>query len=327
MISLRKGPNMLFLRTRDPQVTVSEIEEQGIAKSVNLKEGIRDSDEKSSLIFLTDLSSRKTRIEDARYILLSEDNGTEVLADLINSNIGETVSRVDIGTRSLVMRIPGNEETIMKALVEDFGGKPVSWKEGMEEGGKDQSLIWLTKKPLMSRLTEDDLLGEHLLIDIPTDELFDQLGRKVLLYINHSMADQDWYEYRINIYDSYGDYDKHYKRLMHVLTELEMGYVLGENWTKDHALALLSVVAYQIRLFSFIPPAEMKSILMGLEYDKAGKRLVDLDLYHRNKKIGWMETQKETKGNTKKRSKSEEGIFRSQELVKKLGEEASKKIR
>ncbi len=46
MISLRKGPDMLFLRARDPRVTVLEIEEQGTAKTVNLKDGIRDSDEK-----------------------------------------------------------------------------------------------------------------------------------------------------------------------------------------------------------------------------------------------------------------------------------------
>lgn len=318
MIALRKGPNMLFIRTHAPVDTLEKMEKYGIASRVTLEEGIRNSDEKCSLFFLTDVRSITTNVEEALYILLSESNSSEALSQLINTKMAPLLSRVDIATRSLVMRIPGNEDRIMKALIENYGGKTIHWKEGIRQGRSDQSLVWLTNKPLMSRLKEEDVLGDHLLINVPAEELYDHLRRNVLLYISHSMGEDDWYEYRINIYDSYGDYDKHYKRLMHVVTALEMGYVLGESWTKDHALILLSVVAYQIRLFSFMPPEETKAILMGLEYDEKGNRLVDMDLYYRNNKIGWIETQKKTKTAKDKRSKKEEGIYQHQALKKKL---------
>ncbi|SDY79693.1 hypothetical protein [Tindallia californiensis] len=319
MISLRKGPKILFFRTENPDIMTKELVDREIATMVSLQEGIKDSDEKSSLLFVTDLNSVNTKVEDAKHTLLSPYNGSKVLAEVINLKMSKQLEKVEMGTRSLVMRIPGNAEKIIEAIKDDFGGKHVTWREGVEIGRENQSLVWLTNKPLMTRLTEEDLLGDHLLINKSTDQLFEEMGRKVLRYISHSMETQNWYEYRINIYDSYGDYDKHYKRLMHVITSLEMGYILGENWTKDHALALLSVVAYQIRLFSFMPPPEMKAVLMGLEYDETGKRLVDLDLYHRNTKVGWMEARKFQ--SEKKRSKKEEGIFRHVQLIEKLRNE------
>jgi hypothetical protein len=61
--------------------------------------------------------------------------------------------------------------------------------------------------------------------------------------------------------------------------------ILGESWTRDHALALFSVLAYQVRLFTLTEPAAVKRILMALEADDEGKRFVDMDLYYRNRKV------------------------------------------
>jgi hypothetical protein len=73
------------------------------------------------------------------------------------------------------------------------------------------------------------------------------------------------------------------------LSDLEAGIILGESWTKDHAFALFSITAYQIRLFTFLSPLTIKKILFTLEYNLAGERLVDYDLFNKNTKINWSE--------------------------------------
>jgi hypothetical protein len=104
-------------------------------------------------------------------------------------------------------------------------------------------------------------------------------------FITHSLDRKEWYELRINIYDASAKYEEHYQRLVLVLSDLNIGMILGESWTRDHALALFSVLAYQVRLFTLSEPTAVKRILMGLEADDRGKRFVDMDLYYRNRKI------------------------------------------
>ena len=73
------------------------------------------------------------------------------------------------------------------------------------------------------------------------------------------------------------------------LKHLEAGIILGESWTKDHAFALFSITAYQVRLFTFLEPLEIKKILFAFEYSSQGERLVDYDLFNKSKKINWSE--------------------------------------
>ena len=50
-------------------------------------------------------------------------------------------------------------------------------------------------------------------------------------------------------------------------------------------MVLMSVLAYQLRLFSMEPPEKIKRILMGMEYNSKGQRFADMDLYYRNRKV------------------------------------------
>jgi hypothetical protein len=102
-----------------------------------------------------------------------------------------------------------------------------------------------------------------------------------------------------------------------------MGMVLGESWTKDFAVMLYWVLTYQVRLFTFHTPAEIKKILMALEYSVEGDRLVDFDLYYKNKKIYWYDVNKDR---GKGKSKLDEAKIYRQNLYEKLSSEDIKTL-
>jgi hypothetical protein len=110
---------------------------------------------------------------------------------------------------------------------------------------------------------------------------------------------------------------------MFVLSKLEIGMVLGESWTKDFAVILYFVLTYQVRLFTFFTPQEVKKILMALEYSFDGKRLVDFDLYYKNKKVYWHEV---NKSKERKKDKLEEAKIYRQSLYEKLSSEDIKTL-
>ncbi|MEN1760456.1 hypothetical protein [Anoxynatronum sibiricum] len=318
MVYLRIGTRLLFLRAASPEDTCRQLSQKLHLRQVSLDEGQRESDKNTSLIFVTPTGLEMTDPDDAHGILLAQGSGTAVLSQIINEGLSSIIERVDMGPRILLMRVPEHEEAVLDALAKDYHAQTVTWHEGVRLGEKDQTLLGLTTHRLHQALGEQAVYPRQLLIDQPLHDCYAQLRREALLYITHTLKDGSWYEYRINLYDNRGQYEVHYHRLIHVIAALELGFILGESWTRDHALTLLAVMAYQVRLFSFLPPEAIKKILMGLEYDDEGKRLADFDLYYRNRKVGWTDTQKEKHRMSEKRNKKEEGQYRRQELLEKL---------
>lgn len=302
MLYLRMGARFLFIRTEAVEAVKLFLIQQLGGKSTDFHKGNDEASEDSTLCFLTDKDKVKTSIEDAKEIILVNEVSSVCLASIINSHIEELVYRVDMGPSSLIMRIAGDEHRIIQRLREEYQGEPVDWEQGIEKGEKGDTLLSLTKKPINSILSEKDFIYPNLLLPYPVSLINKMLRVEGLRFITQSLESGEWYELRINIYDSKGRYQEHYDRLMFVLSKLEIGMILGETWTKDHALTLLSVLAFQVRLFTFYTPQEIKKLLMGLEYNMEGERLVDFDLYYRNKKISWVDINKK-KG---KRNKSVE---------------------
>lgn len=326
MIYLRIGTRLLFVRSMNPKGTCQSWIDQLGCKEVTLEQGQRESDENSTLLFITPTGLEITDPDDAVHILLAGGSGTAVLSGVINQNLMEGIERIDMGPRILIFRVPEIETEILEVLAKDFQARRVSWKEGVRLGEKDQTLLGLTTQRLHQALDEREIHEEYLLIDQPLNECYAQLRREALLYITHSLKDGSWYEFRINLYDTKSQYELHYQRLIQVISGLELGMILGESWTRDHALSLMSVMAYQVRLFSFLKPQEVKKILVGLEYDESGRRLADFDLYHRNKKVAWTETQRDTARLGDKRNKKDEGIYLRNELMSKMPEKERKKL-
>ncbi len=327
MVYLRVGTRLLFIRAASPDDVCQKLKVMLKAHTVTLEEGLQQAGENHSLLFITPEGLELTDADDAKHILVAEGGGTGILSRIINEKLSSEIQRVDMGPRIMILRVPDHEEKVMQALEKDYDAQRVTWKEGVRLGEKDQTLLGLTTQRIHQALGDNAVYHHHLLINQPITECYVQLRREALLYITHNLKDGSWYEYRINLYDTRGHYELHYQRLVQVIAGLELGFSLGESWTRDHAMALLSVLAYQVRLFSFMPPEEIKKILIGLEYDEAGNRLADFDLYYRNKKIAWTGIRDKEEKKAQKRNKQEEGIFRRNELMDKLAQREKDRLK
>ncbi|WP_026476913.1 hypothetical protein [Alkaliphilus transvaalensis] len=314
MLFLRMGPRFLFIRSDEIEEVKNFLINHLEGLNIQLPGGLDVATEDSTLCFLTEPNKEKTLVEDAKEIILVNEVSSVCLSEIINSHIEKWVHRVDMGPSWMVMRVAGDEKKIMHRLVEDFQGELVNWEDGICKGEKGDTLLTLTHKPINSVLGEKDLIFPIILLPHPASQIYKKLRIEGTRFITQNLKEGQWYELRINIYDSSGKYQENYDRLIHILSKLELGMILGETWTKDHALALFSVLAYQIRLFTYCTPHEIKKILMGLEYTLEGYRLVDYDLYYRNKKISWVDIEKK-KG--KRRKVDESKIYR-EELYTKL---------
>lgn len=321
MLLFRMGPRYLFLRTENINEVTDFLVKNLKGEVVDFQQGMERSSEHSSIWFITDINHEKTYVEDAKKIVLINDGSSSILSSIINSHACGLIHKIDIGPSSIVVRIPGNERRIIEKFKEIFDGREVDWMDGIGIGEKDDTIIAFTNKAILGPVA--DLMETKLLIPQHARYVQDKIRLEGLRLITQSLNDSQWYELRINIYDSYGKYEEHYNRLMFVLSKLEIGMVLGESWTKDFAVLLYSVLTYQIRLFTFFTPSEVKKILMALEYSTDGKRLVDFDLYYKNKKVYWHDV---NKSKDRKKEKPEEANLYRQGLYEKLKPEDIKTL-
>lgn len=322
MVFLRMGARLLFLRTDKVEELKDFIVKNLNGKVIEFEQSLDESTEDSTLVFITGKEHEKTDVDDAKYIMLINEPSSIFLASILTSHLSGLIDRADLGPAFLVMRIAGDQNKIIDRLQKSYDGEIISLKEGIRKGEIRDTLVALTEKPIGSRVGGYDFNQDMLLLPHPVNYVQKRLRTEGIVFITQSMESGQWYELRINIYDSKGNYSEHYKRLMLVLNELEVGMILGETWTRDHALILYSVLAYQVRLFTLYPPEEIKKLLVGLEYSEEGQRLVDFDLYYRNKKISWMDVEKKQK----KISKAEEGKKYRKALIEKLPEDVANKL-
>lgn len=286
MLFIRRGPRCVFIRTPAPEVLIDHITTAFGGTRCTFEEGFTRAQEFHSLLFFTEPGLEKTRIEDAHTILHVPEESSYILSQLFQDRLQNRMSNVQLGPGLILMRVVGSGEELAAELTQRYETASMDFSEAISVGEIEDTVLLLTNASLSKVIGVDDFLNPPILIKYPSHRLYWELRSKGVHLITSSLEKKQWYEMRINIYDAADFYEVHYERLMAVLSELDAGMVLAETWTRDHALALMSVLAYQVRLFSLDPPQKMKRLLLGLEYDAKGKRFVDMDLYYRNRKIG-----------------------------------------
>ncbi len=291
---VRKGPRYLFFRTEEPDRLRDMLREEG-GKCTGLSAALEQAEEESTIVFITLADKEKTRVEDAVSILCWPKNSLIVLENLINNQITNIINQIDMGPGQIVVRIPRDGLKVIEEIEEAYQEEPVAIKEGIDRGEANDTVLSFTEEPIRTKINSLDLVEKSLLISKPGNVVYKELRRDIVRYITNALESHQWYELKINIYDADGEYKIHYDRLVSVFRDLEAGFILGESWTKDHAFALMSVAAYQVRLFTFLAPKEIKKILISLEYDADGNRFVDYDLYHESSKVEWVQTVEERK--------------------------------
>ncbi len=318
---VRKGPGYLFLHSEEPEVAANRLLALFEAKKLDFRPALEMACEDDTIVFISLLVSEKTKVADASHIIVISGKPLALLVNLINKKSTDYIHNIDIAPGQLVMRIPAEGLEVIKEIKEFYRGKVVKFKEGISEGGTGDTIISFTDKPLRSNINSLQLVKQNLLVNKPVNSVYHKLRRDSVRFITHGLDHSQWYELKINIYDSTDSYELQYERLVTVLADMEVGFILGESWTRDHAIALLSVVAYQVRVFSIMAPREIKKILFSLEYNSNGKRIVDYDLYHQSDKISW------TSFSTGSYERKEIGVKLREELLAQLSDESYERLK
>ncbi|MDD2574664.1 MAG: hypothetical protein WCS98_08135 [Bacillota bacterium] len=285
MIFIRMSSRLLFLRTAQHK----RLEEYLIncldSRTITMENALKEASEDSTLVFIMPIGLQATSIDDALSILHTPYSSSVILMRILNEGKTGLLKKAQLGPGLLIMRIPEEGQSIIERMKEEYSGNLLSFDKGISRGQSEDTLIAFTSKPINRYIADDQENLPFLLVNMPVTQMQRNIRRDAVRYMTESLKDTQWYEYRINIYDAYNNYMQHLERLMLALSDLELGFTLGQQWTRDHALVLYSVTAYQVRIFSLLPPYRIKKLLIGLEFNSQGQRFVDMDLYYRNKKV------------------------------------------
>jgi len=347
MLFIRRGPLIMFFKSNQPERLKGCFENvgglhitEGLEKEMNNKErnlcvsnetelelkglicaAMESAGEADTIAVIHSSKMEKCNLTNAHHIFLINKTPANLLAKLINEKSGHLIDEVKSGPSPLVMRVPSCEGNVINQIRESYSGVKLSIPEALEMESSNSTIVFFSIKSIDRVLPLKDVHSNVIVIDRPPLEIYRDIRKNAVRYFTNGLENTSWFELKLNIYDSNEQYDLHLKRLYLLLTDLELGFVLSEEWTRDQAFVLLSVTAYQIKLFTMTPPKELKKILIGLEYNEQGERLVDIDLYYRNKKI-----ERNNLEEMRKMGKEKGGIMFRKEMINKLSPQALEKL-
>ncbi len=321
MLSIfRSGPKIMILESIYMKRLKSYLVEDFEAKECEINIAFEKSRENTTIVFLTHRKKEIIKLEDIGDILFLKNEAERVLCTIINDKKYNLVSYSRIAPRIIVMKTFGNTEKVIEQLLKDYNGNVGIFNEILENVNRG-TVITFTKSYLSDPVSLSQLHRKSIFINEDYPIVMRQLKTHGLKYLNIGFDNKDWYELTIKIYDSYGEYMLHYQRLIKILEYLEIGFILGEAWGKDAATIFLSVGVYRIRFFTYYEPEYIKKILLGLEYLDDGTRIVDLDLYHKKRKLYWIDVKKKDI-----ESKEDLSKFYREEIFMKLNEKVKEEV-
>lgn len=290
MISLlRKSTKYLIIETYDLDAMERYLIKDLDAFKSNIYTVSAKTNEDYTIVYITDDINKPSIISEESPVYMLSQDLDQILCRITNEKQNHLIKSLKLAPRLLIFRYFGNIDRIIYSILKDYEGQVKDTKKTAFNLDLTSSIITFTEKPLIRSISIDDLYEKCIVIDHSVKELYRNLKMHALRYINEGLENKKWYEVDIRIYDIYNAYHLHYRRLIHVLQNLELGLVLGEAWSKDHAVMLMSVGVYSIKFFTFYEPKYIKKILLGLEISSQSTRLCDYDIYYERKKISWID--------------------------------------
>lgn len=322
MLSLfRLGPKLMVLGTENPDELIADLLSNFDAKKLDLSSALNFSSENSTVIFITKPNQKIAHLKDMFANVLINMNSEDFMSSLINLKLLKNINDIRSAPGIIIMRTQGDKDKIISSVALEYQAEMSSIFDSIDKGHSNQTIIVFTDKPIEKNVPLNSIESTTLLVDKHISFVASKIRNQALRFLNEGLVNKNWYELNIRIYDRYSQYDLHYRRLSAVLDELDIGLILGEMWTKDSPRFLMTVLVYQIRLFSLIPPVDIKRILLGLEYTDDGTRIVDFDLMHKNKKVDW------TDARIRNLERRDLGMYYRQEILKNLSQETKEKLR
>ncbi|AEH24684.1 hypothetical protein [Pyrococcus yayanosii] len=276
---VRLGPGMLFLRTNEPEKVTKFLVANLGGKELSREEAFREAGELETVVFVTGPEDKTVPGERA---ILVMDCPWKVMADVVNSDV--PILRVDLEGIVLLMRVPDVEKALA-ILREKFGGEVLDPLGAMERAEAGNTMIFLTKNSLEKPVPLEDVEGALLV-----EESFFRVYRTLLLEASVVLFRliPEWNELTIKLYDSTNHYEENVERLIVVVEDLDLGYIIWEGWAWDYPRPFMRVPVYKLKLLTWEDPRRVKFLLKGLEY-KGYRRLCDIDVFVQGKKLSWIE--------------------------------------
>lgn len=319
---LRSGPGILVFECADIHLFEQYLIHQFGTYNTTLNEAFENSNEHFTIILLVDQMKDIIKSVDVKDVFLIQQDADAVLCTILNDNQGHLITHARIAPRILIMRAFGDTERILHEIQKDHDAITGSFLNILDNYNEKGTIIALTHKPLNQNISISDLYEKSLFLQEKHSILHKYLRIHALKYLNEGLHNEDWHELEIKIYDIYEAYTLHYERLIKVLENLELGFILGESWGQDFPKMFLSIGIYRIRFFTFFDPKYIKKFLTGLEFLDDGTRVVDYDVFYRRKKINWTEVKED-----KKDQKLDISLRYRKEIFSKLNKEQIKEIR
>ena len=287
---IRNGPRILLINTSHVPELIDWFRQNMNATVYDLDTAFEKANEESTIIYFVDDLKKPVTLHHIKDTLLILEEPDVILSKLLRSDKKSWVDDVRPAPHLLIMRAIGNLPLVLEKIQSDLGGEIGRFKEILDSGNDRTTLVALTEKPLNRNIKLDDFYDGVLRLDGNHFQFLRELRMHALTYLNTGFGNKDWYEIEIRIYDRFSAYKLHYDRLIELFEGLELGFILGESWSKDYPRFLMSVEVYRVRFFTFKEPRTIKWFLLGMEYLADGTRIVDYDVYYNQKKIDWNDT-------------------------------------
>jgi hypothetical protein len=308
MLSLmRGGPRLLLVETKNGEELGRFLDRRLADHAYDLREAWGKAGEDQTLVFLKDLAGKDGKdpwnwLEESRIFVISEST-EDLLCALVNEGLCSLVEKVESCQGGLIVRTFGEPDAIIDLLEAELGAREVRESNPASWPDRQGTTVLFTEKPLGKIVEPSDLHPRRLVLPMRNEVASRLLRRSIVRYVTSGLSGRSWNAVELRLYDKYGLYDLHYRRLMRVLEALELGLVVGEGWSRDFARILLELKCYSLRMVTPLEPSEVKRLLVGLEYAANGSRIMDIDLYAGKQKISWTGLAEE-----EKRGKSREAI-------------------
>ena len=304
---VRGGPRVLIVRARSGEWD-EFLQERLQAIPYSTRDALDIAGEGQTVFLCTGGEGRLRRSR----VYFSPIQADDLLCRVLNEK-PTVVDRIIPVPRMIVFRYFGDYRKIFDQMLMEFQGVRGKLRHVMRKSSDLGAAVCFTDQSLNRPLRVSDFEDDVLYVRQPFESIFTILRNRGLDYFNEGLAQKEWNDVEIRMYDMEGLYDLHIRRMRIVMNALEAGLILGEGWGKDYAHILMPVRVYRIRILTFLSHEELKRIVMGLEYASNGDRFLDLDLYANKKKIGWGDVMKERRGN-----RQTVGMERQKDLVSML---------
>ena len=278
---MRFGPSIIFLRTPHADAVGNAIAEMFGVEEIPTDDAIKGSNEFETVVFVTEEWKKETIPPETAFLI--KHHAPVVLSGVINA--GLPVEKVHVESTLVFLRVPKNVDDALKLLAEKYGGEVMGIRSALDEGEAGDTIIGVTKKKLNCPIGPEDIEGA-ILVRKDFLSVYRELSIDLPILLLKLLP--EWKELTIKIYDTDKRYEENVERLMMVIEDLDLGFVVGEGWDWDYPRPFMRVPVYKLKLLTWEDPLRVKFLLKGLEYS-GYKRLCDIDVFVEGKKIDWVD--------------------------------------